>query len=80
LITKDEHIYISALRYALGRRTYIVEMTVEYILEKLPTLSKHCIIVMIDDIKRQEPWGYGDECDRIEWMKLLAALKKEVKE
>ena len=78
MITKDEHIYISALRYALGRRTYVVDMTVEYILEKLPRLSKQCMIVMIADIKGQEVFGYGDDCDERDWMKLLAALEKEV--
>ena len=34
-MTNYEHIIISAVRYALGRMTYIVELTVNYILEQI---------------------------------------------
>ncbi|MGN0693748.1 MAG: hypothetical protein ACI4LK_02415 [Lentihominibacter sp.] len=62
-----EQMLVSALRYALGRRTYIVDLTVEYILNELPELSEHCINVMIQDIKEQERFGYGDPCDESDW-------------
>lgn len=32
-MTDYEHIVISAVRYALGRMTYIVEITVNYIMQ-----------------------------------------------
>lgn len=70
-----ENILVSALRYALGRRTYIVELTVEYIISEIPNLSEHCINVMIHDIKEQERFGYGDECDKADWMRLLEELE-----
>lgn len=34
-MTDYEHIVISAVRYALGRITYIVELTVNYVLEEI---------------------------------------------
>lgn len=38
-----ENILVSALRYALGRRTYIVELTVEYINSEIPKAIKQAI-------------------------------------
>ena len=39
MITDYEHMLISALRYALGRRTYIVGMTAEYIENELTKMG-----------------------------------------
>ena len=75
MITDYEHMMISALRYAIGRRTYIVEITVNYILSELPKLSDPCKHVMIDDI--ENAYSLGDECDRQDWMRLLKELKGE---
>lgn len=74
MITDYEHILISALRYALGRRTYIVEQTVNYIIKEIPRLSDSCKKVMIHDIEHPLG-GYGDPCDKEDWMRLLAELK-----
>lgn len=74
MITDYEHMLISAVRYALGRRTYIVDITVNYIIEEVPKLSDKCKRIMIQDI--EYPYGgYGDECDKRDWMRLLAVLK-----
>lgn len=70
-ITDHEHILISALRYALGRRTYIVSITTKYIEREIPTLSEQCKAIMIEDIEHPFMCGYGDACDKKEWMKLL---------
>ena len=81
MITNYEHMLISALRYALGRRTYIVSTTAEYIACEIPKLSDQCKNVMIKDIEEQERFGgYGDECDKSDWMWLLAKLKGEEQE
>lgn len=80
MITDYEHMLISALRYALGRRTYIVEITMEYIEAEIPKLSEQCTKIMIGDILQQEKYGYGDECDRADWMHLLAKLKENIDE
>lgn len=73
MITDYEHILISALRYALGRRTYIVELTCRYIERQIPILSGYCKHLMIKDIESQK--NYGDECDKEDWMRLLDKLK-----
>ena len=74
MITDYEHMLISALRYAIGRRTYIVEITANYILSELPKLSDSCKHVMIHDI--ENAYSLGDECDIQDWMRLLKELKE----
>ena len=75
MISDYEHMLISALRYALGRRTYIVELTCKYIESQMPILSERCKDVMIKDIESQK--NYGDECDREDWMRLLEKLREQ---
>ena len=77
MITDYEYMLISALRYALGKRIYIVELTCKYIEQQIPMLSDHCRAIMITDIERHRLFGYGDECDKEDWMQLLEKLKHE---
>lgn len=79
-MTDYERMMVSALRYALGRRTYIVKMTCNYIAAEIPKLSDHCKAVMIKDIEEQERFGYGDPCDKADWMRLLEQLKGAINE
>jgi len=74
-MTDYESIIIFAVRYALGRRTYAVKITVDYVIAEMPKLSEQCRLVMIEDIEQQEPFGYGEECDEEDWMRLLGKLK-----
>ena len=69
-------ILVSAERYALGRRTYIVQWTCEIIKNNLDLLSQKDKQVVIRDI--ENPISYGDECDKTEWLKLLEILKEEL--
>lgn len=66
---------IGAERYALGRRTYIVQWTCEFIGNNLHLLTEKDKQVMIRDI--ENPISYGDECDKVCWMQLLEKLRKE---
>jgi len=68
-------ILVSAERYALGRRTYIVRWTCEFIRNNLYLLTEKDKQVMIIDI--ENPISYGDECDKAEWLNLLERLKIE---
>ena len=68
-----ELIYICALRYALGRKTYVTGVVADYIRAR-KTLSKKCVDAMIRDIEEQE--DYGMDCDKESWMRLLKNLKK----
>ena len=75
-MTDFEEIVISAERYALGRMTYIVELTVDYILDLIDNnkLSRKCLRVIEQDIK--EAQDLGMECDEKQWHKLLKAIEQ----
>ena len=85
LTTDTETMLISAVRYACGRRTYIVGMTVGYMIPLLPRLSDWCINIMERDISEQfampERTGgnliLGDECDVRDWTRFLTAVRAE---
>ena len=77
-MTDYEQIVISAERYALGRMTYIVELTVNYILQEIEEdkLSDSCLNVIRNDIK--EAKDYGMECDKKQWLKLLNRIEEVI--
>ena len=64
---------VCAERYALGRRTYIVQWTCKFIANNLHLLTEKDRQVMIRDIKSAK--NYGDSCDKKEWLKLLEKLE-----
>lgn len=63
---------IGAERYALGRRTYIVQWSCEFIGNNLHLLTEKDKGVMIRDIGNAI--SYGDECDEACWKALLKKL------
>lgn len=74
-MTDYESVLICALRYTLGRRSYMVGIVTRYIISEIPKLSNKCKKIMITDIE-QAP-SYGDDCDKEDWMRLLEKLKGE---
>ena len=83
MISPDESILICAVRYALGRMSYIVGDVAQYVYYKRKTLSKECIDIIIRDIEeemeRYHAAGYklGMDCDERTWKNLLNQLKSE---
>ena len=77
----EEMILICAVRYALGRMSYIVGDVCRYVALKQPDLSQNCINIIIRDIeeelKRYHDAGQtlGMECDERTWVRLLERLK-----
>lgn len=69
---------VSAERYALGRQTYIVQWTCEIITKNLHLITEKDKRVIIRDIEK--PISYGDECDKICWLKLLEVLKRSLED
>ena len=69
---------LSAERYALGRRTYIVEQTCNFIENNLNLITLKYKQVMIKDIEKCN--NLGDECDKKDWEILLQILKNNIKE
>lgn len=74
-----EQIVISAVRYALGRMTYIVELTVNYILQEIEEdkLSDGCLDIIRKDINSTK--NLGMECDKKLWIKLLNRIEEVIK-
>ena len=74
-----EHIVISAVRYALGRMTYIVSLTVNYVLKDIEEkkLSNECLRIICRDIL--EAKDLGMDCDRAYWQKLFKQISEVIK-
>lgn len=70
-----EYIYISAVRYALGRMSYIVGMTVDFMIKhKLGEGCRKIMLMDIDDaLKRHD---VGMDMDAVEWLRLKEHLEK----
>lgn len=65
---------ICAVRYALGRRTYMASIIAGQVARLAYNLDSVDISVLIRDIENPDG-GYGDDCDEKEWMMLLDRLK-----
>jgi hypothetical protein len=82
-ITPEEQILICAVRYALGRMSYIVKDVCDYVKLKANELSEECKSIMIHDIYDDISYHHrigrtvGFECDEREWIDLLELLKNE---
>ena len=65
-----EEMIISAARYALGRMTYIVKTTVDYVLKDIEEkkLGEKCLWIIRSDIQYAN--SLGMECDIKEWKRL----------
>lgn len=83
MLTNDEHILICAVRYALGRMSYMVSIVCEYVASKHRELSPECIAIIVRDIEEDIELSHkmgrmcGMECDEREWLRLLETLKKK---
>lgn len=77
-MTDYEQMIVSAVRYALGRMTYIVELTVNYVLKDIDEdkLSDRCLDVIREDITKAK--NLGMDCDRKQWLKLLNRIEKVI--
>lgn len=81
-MTQEELILMCAVRYALGRMSYIVSVVCDYIKVKHKNLSQYCINIIIRDIEeeleRYHNSGHtlGMECDEKQWVQLLNFLKE----
>lgn len=81
-IEVDELILMSAVRYALGRRTYIVGSVCNEYKNHIQELSTNALSCTYRDINEQFEMygaeGLGDDCDRVLWYELLNLIEKEL--
>lgn len=80
-----KNIVISALRYSLGRKTYITYETSEFIMKHPELIDERVCIVMLRDLGRyfedRKLWEYKDDkCDYDSWITLQNWLFKIAKE
>lgn len=75
-----EEILISAERYALGRRTGVVSMTIRYITALIPCLSDGTLSTILRDLNEQKRMNksFGMDFDEAEWKQLMKAIEKEL--
>lgn len=76
-MTDYEHIVISAVRYALGRMTYIVEITVNYIMQQIEDdkLSDECLKIIKRDIEEELKINGMFDSDRRQWVRLKTKIE-----
>lgn len=70
-------IFICAIRYCIGRQTYMPRMIQRQIRELLPQLDGGTLIVMRNDIKTAGYWG-DERIDKPGWMQFLADIEAEL--
>lgn len=56
-------IVISALRYAIGRKTYVTLSTCDFIMKNSRMIDKHMKDVMLNDLKNIDDYYDKDDCD-----------------
>lgn len=72
-------LYICAIRYCHGRKTYMPSLVMEIVERHLPELSDRDIKVMYDDCRFMNPSDYGDEIiDKPNWLKWEQTVKEEM--
>lgn len=72
-VAVSDHMIVSAVRYALGRSTYIVGWTVDEVIriwDELPTTAQTLIARDVGDALSNE-WPQMMEMDRDEWVRLI---------
>ena len=76
-----ESILICAVRYAIGRKTYIPSMVIDYITPLLPYLSEDVLKLLANEITKYEAYegALGDEMiDRPYWEQFLGKIRPEI--
>lgn len=71
-----------ALRYALGRRTYVTSEVSEFIIENELFINERIKDIMLQDLgeyfdKREKGYMRDDDCDYESWMNLQRFLMGE---
>ena len=68
-----------AVRYSLGRQTYIPSLVQQFINRNLKLIDSNSLAVMVRDIKEAPSYG-NERIDKPGWMNFLAVLEKELKD
>lgn len=67
---------ICAVRYCIGRQTYMPGLVMDFIRPLLPNLGSKTLFVMEQDISKADDLGNAD-IDAPKWMKFLSEIQEE---
>ena len=76
-----ETILLCAVRYAIGRKTYMPSLVIDYITPLLPYLSDNTLRLIANEITEYEGYegGLGDEkIDKPYWEQFLQKIRLEI--
>lgn len=81
-ITVDELMLSSAVRYALGRSTYIVDVTANQVKQSWGSLTLKTQTVIFKDVEEAVNSGQklGMEMDKQSWVNLLTFMSLNLRE
>lgn len=65
-----------AIRYCIGRRTYMPSLIIDYLTPFIPKLETRTLVVIATDIKGAA--NLGDDCDAAAWNHFLSAVEAEI--
>lgn len=69
----------SAVRYAIGRMTYIVDTTTKYVEKYMHYMDQHALQNICDDITKNEEFNnLGMGVDRAQWLHLRQEIIGEL--
>ena len=71
-----------AVRYAVGRRTYMPSLVIDFITPHLGELSDKTLWCFQRDLEERMngSFDFGDEFDKTNWMNFLDGVNKEIKD
>jgi len=69
----EQEVWLSAVRYGLGRRTYITGCISDFMIANVDEMTEKTKSVMHRDISECD--DLGDNCDKENWDNLLSKLK-----
>lgn len=76
-----ETVLLCAVRYAIGRRTYIPSLVIDYITTLLPYLSEDVLKLIANEITEHDTYegSLGDEkIDKPYWIEFLRKIRLEM--
>lgn len=81
MIDDFETMLICAVRYAIGRRTYMPGLITEFIMNDVgKQLHERAVLVMLEDLRRTPASERGDPCDVRTWERFEQWLKEKKEE